>query len=63
MDKFRIYSLDKILQTKNLNKHQYQTAYQQLKEKCLIYIKGSEKRNKTKEIKKYQQILNKYSLY
>lgn len=63
MDKFRIYSLDKILQTKNLNKHQYQTTYQQLKKKCLIYIKGSEKRNKTKEIKKYQQILNKYSLY
>ncbi|MFO8053073.1 MAG: glycosyltransferase [Candidatus Omnitrophota bacterium] len=62
MDKFRIYALDKLLQTKNLKKNQYQAAYQQLKTKCLICIKGSEKRNKTEEIKKYQKILNKYSL-
>ncbi|MCF7871128.1 MAG: glycosyltransferase family 2 protein [Candidatus Omnitrophica bacterium] len=61
MDKFRIYALDKVLQTKNINKHQHQTACRQLKEKCLIYIKGSKKRNKPGEIKKYQQILNKYS--
>jgi glycosyltransferase involved in cell wall biosynthesis len=64
MDKFRIYALDKILQTKNLKKNQYKTAYQQLKKKCLIYIKGASLRKKTKEVKKYQNLLTKYeSIY
>ncbi|MCF7873233.1 MAG: glycosyltransferase [Candidatus Omnitrophica bacterium] len=60
LDKFRIYALDKILQTKNLKKEQYQTAYQQLQNKCLIYIKGATLRKKTKEAKKYRNLLNKY---
>ncbi len=43
-----------------LAKKQYQTAYSQLKEKCLIYIKGAKKRKKFSEIEKYQKILTKY---
>ncbi|MCF7869806.1 MAG: glycosyltransferase family 2 protein [Candidatus Omnitrophica bacterium] len=60
MDKFRIYALDKILQTKNLKKEQYQIAYQQLQNKCSVYIKGAALRKKTKEVKKYKDLLNKY---
>ncbi|MCF7917231.1 MAG: glycosyltransferase [Candidatus Omnitrophica bacterium] len=60
MDKFRIYALDKILQTKNLKKEQYQIAYQQLQNKCSVYIKGAALRKKTKEVKKYKDLLNKH---
>lgn len=60
MDKFRIYSLLKILQNKNINSQYQQIAYQQLRNKCLIYLDGAKKRKKTKEVKKYQDILTKY---
>lgn len=60
MDKFRIYSLLKILENKDINSQCQQIAYQQLKNKCIIYLKGAKKRKKRKEIKKYQGILTKY---
>ncbi len=60
LDKFRIHALLKILENKNTEKHYQKIAYQQLKTKCIIYLKGAAKRNKVNEIKKYQNILNKY---
>ncbi len=60
LDKFRIYALQKILEDGNLTPDKYKIAYNQLKHKCLIYIKGAKKRKKTDQIKKYQDILNKY---
>lgn len=60
LDKFRIYALLKILENENTEKYYQKIAYQQLKTKCIIYLKGAAKRDKLNEIKKYQNILNKY---
>lgn len=49
MDKFRIYALEKILDNKNLSESNYQLAYQELQNKCSIYIKGALKRGKEAE--------------
>lgn len=62
MDEYRIYALTKIIDSNTLNKKQYKIASCNLKDKCLIYIKGAKKRGKTKKVKKYQDILNKYCL-
>jgi len=56
MDKFRIYALEKILKSKNLSISDYQLAYQELKTKCDIYIKGAIKRGKNAEINYYNNL-------
>lgn len=59
MDIFRIYSLQKILESKKLTKNYQKIALDELKHKCAIYIKGALKRNKISEINKYQKIIKK----
>ena len=58
MDKFRIYSLKKILKKKGLSSVNYNIAYTVLKNKCRIYIQGALKRGKTNEAKRYQDIIS-----
>lgn len=60
IDTFRIYALKKILKDGDLNNADYSTAYQELKQKCTIYIKGASKRNKLKEANEYRQLITKY---
>ncbi|MEM7816870.1 MAG: glycosyltransferase family 2 protein, partial [Candidatus Aenigmatarchaeota archaeon] len=64
MDKFRIYSLKKILESGLLEKENYGIAFEELKNKCYIYIKGALKRNKNEEVEYYKNIIeelqNKY---
>lgn len=62
LDTFRIYSLEKILETCKLSFGQKKEILFCLKNYCLIYLNGAKKRNKTKEVKKYQKILEKYGL-
>ncbi len=57
MDRFRIYALKKILEHGNLTTQNYQTAYEELKKKCAIYIKGAAKRNRADEIKYYNELI------
>ena len=54
MDRFRITALEKILASNILNKEQESITKNMLKKKITIYIKGAKKRNKTAEIKLYQ---------
>jgi len=61
MDVFRIHSLDKILSSGILNEKYYNLAYQELKNKCEIYIKGAKKRAKFKEVSQYKDLLLKYN--
>ncbi len=63
LDKFRIYALEKILESKNLDEKKYKTAYNELKRKCLIYIKGAKKRKKFNQVKKYWEILDKHKRF
>ena len=41
MDRFRIYALEKILKSLSPESNNYKLAYDELRCKCLIYIKGS----------------------
>ena len=53
MDRFRIYSLEKLLQNENLSRSKYQLALTELIIKLKILINGSMKRGKknfTKEL-------------
>jgi len=59
MDIFRIYSLQKILESKKLTKNYQRIALDELKHKCAIYIKGALKRDKIPEINKYQKLIEK----
>lgn len=63
LDKFRIYALKKILEKGKLDQKKQKIVYAQLKEKCLIYIKGAEKRGKKQEVKIYERILKELNQY
>ena len=63
MDKFRIKSMHKLLTSNSLTEKQYYLAYEELKGKCYIYIKGARKRGNTKEIKYYQDMISKLNNY
>ncbi|UCG34994.1 MAG: glycosyltransferase [Candidatus Omnitrophota bacterium] len=60
MDKFRITALKKILANGELNKELAQIAFEELKEKCSIYIKGALKRKKTKEAQYYKGLIEQF---
>ncbi len=59
MDKFRIFSLKNLLESNTLNNRLYKLAYEELKNKCLIYISGASKRKKVTEINYYQDLIEK----
>ncbi|MBU4304432.1 MAG: glycosyltransferase [Candidatus Omnitrophica bacterium] len=61
MDKFRIYAIKKILDSAALAPEQRKAAVRELARKCLIYIKGAEKRYKHKEIEYYKDIISTYN--
>lgn len=60
MDRFRIQSLAKILDTLKLNPRDYADAAAELRNKCYIYISGAKKRNKTQEVIFYENLIKKY---
>jgi len=49
MDRFRIESLKRLLESENLNKKQYDLALAELRNKCQIYARGCKKHGKEKE--------------
>lgn len=56
LDKYRIYSIQKILNNCNLSSHQKTIAFQKLKEKCKIYATGLKKRGKNDEAEIYEKL-------
>jgi len=61
MDTLRIYAIDKLLKNADLTKTQRTSAISHLKQKCIIYINGAKKREKTEQVKKYTDLLNSYT--
>jgi glycosyltransferase involved in cell wall biosynthesis len=58
MDRFRVYSLSKLLSSELLSKEQTEAVLGVLIKKCEILLKGFEKRDKLKEIDIYKKHLN-----
>lgn len=61
MDTFRIYSLNKILESKELSADNFKIAVNELKRKCDIFIKGALKRGKNKEADYYKTLMERYN--
>ncbi len=61
LDKYRIYSIYKILKNNELTNEQRNIAINELMHKCLIYISGLKKRGKFDEAEKYERIIQYYS--
>ena len=61
MDRFRIQALQKIIDRDVLSEKNQTAAIKMLQQKINVYLIGAKKRNKTDEIKNYEQILAKYS--
>jgi len=59
MDRFRVKSLEKALRL-DLTPDQERLIRQELVRKCRILVQGFEKRNNTKEARKYQDLLEKH---
>lgn len=61
LDKYRIYSLEKMLDSGLLSDENLDLTRDELKNKCTIYAKGSEKRGKIVEAKKYRDKIKEYN--
>jgi len=61
IDRFRVKSLQKILNQENLRSEDRVAAIRMLRKKCEILIKGFRNRDNIKEISVYQNIFKKYS--
>ncbi len=59
MDKFRIYSLTKILESNTLDNEQHGAALRELKRKCAIYMQGAQKRGKISEAERCKELIDK----
>ncbi|MFH1767826.1 MAG: glycosyltransferase [Candidatus Omnitrophota bacterium] len=59
MDKYRIYSINKLLQSNRLTETQREETIKELKRKCAIYINGAAKRRKFNEVKYYTELIEK----
>lgn len=62
MDRFRIYALEKIVQSGILSATNRQAAVDMLLKKIHIYCQGAEKRQKYREVDFYRQLINYYSV-
>ncbi len=62
LDKFRIYSLLKLLKNKNLDEIRRKKVIEKLREKCEIYLNGLLKRKKYEEAIFYRRILDEYKI-
>ena len=56
LDKFRIKSLNKIIESDLLSKNQYEAAVKTLKQKCMIYAAGCRKRGREDEALYYMSL-------
>ncbi len=63
MDKFRIYAIDKLLQSTTLSLEQRRLALAELEKKCRIYGKGCIKHGRPQEARRYLVLPEKYSRY
>lgn len=59
-DRYRVQSLQNILQTVPLDIEDYQATVKKLVEKCQILIKGYEKRDQTQAVDFYQNMIHKH---
>ena len=60
MDRYRIYSIEKALNSEKLNKRQRIAALKVVLKKIKIYISGAKKRDKNEEVQKYKQKYDQY---
>jgi glycosyltransferase involved in cell wall biosynthesis len=60
MDRFRIQSIARILESDVLNETMRSAAIRELEKKCSIYIPGAIKRGKTEEVQYYSNLINRY---
>ncbi len=60
LDKYRIYALEKMLNSGHLSGENLELTISELEKKCTIYAKGSEKRGNIVEAKKYWDKLKYY---
>ncbi len=60
LDRYRIRSLQKILETESLSMAEYQAAVAKLKEKCAIYANGCLRRGRNHEALYYQRLAEKF---
>lgn len=63
MDTLRIYAIEKILNSSSLAPAAARAAAIELQKKCEIYIKGAAKRNKTKEVRYYKDLVERAHKY
>ena len=61
IDRFRVQSLQKILAQENLRSGDRTATVRMLRKKCEILIKGFRNRGNMKEVRVYQNIVQKYS--
>ena len=61
MDRWRIYTLDKLLRGDDLNMQQREWVTEMLIKKSSILIQGFEKRGKTEEVRVYKNLVSHYS--
>lgn len=62
MDTFRIGAIKTILESKTLNPEQRGQAIEELRRKCAIYITGAQKRGNIKGIKRYADLLKRFTV-
>ena len=62
MDRFRVHSLVKLLESGILDSRQKQATVQMLLEKCRILILGFAKRDKADAVRQYRGIMEKYKI-
>jgi glycosyltransferase involved in cell wall biosynthesis len=60
MDRFRIESIARILQSDVLNEAMRNAAIRELEKKCRIYMLGAVKRGKTEEVQYYSDLISRY---
>jgi glycosyltransferase involved in cell wall biosynthesis len=61
MDRFRIESIARILESNILDETMRSAAVKELEKKCRIYITGAAKRGKTEETQYYSNLINRYT--
>jgi glycosyltransferase involved in cell wall biosynthesis len=60
LDKYRIQSLQKIIDNGRLSESQYRAAARTLRQKCAVYAAGCRKRGRVEEAKYYEELGEKY---
>jgi len=60
LDKFRIKSLNKLIESNLLSKSQYEAAVKTLKQKCIIYAAGCRKRGREDEARYYMSLSERF---